>query len=98
MIGLASAVARPPGALEATCCRVQEPARPGLVLGPARRREGASCDKPFLLPASILGISDIRVKGTLTDTEPRQVQIRQVFAGHSHVTETGSRAGRTLHC
>src|SRR5262249_12900898 len=74
MVGPASAVARPFGAPEATCCRAQEPARPGLV-GPARSLEGASCDKAVLLPASILGITDIRVKGTLTDTEPRQVQI-----------------------
>ena len=29
----------------------------------------------LLLPASILGTADIRVKGTLTDTEPGQVQI-----------------------
>ena len=41
---------------------------------PCPQPEGASCGKPFLLPASILGITDIRVKGTLTDSEPRQAR------------------------
>src|SRR6516225_11851448 len=72
MVGPASAVACPVRRTGGPCSRAQEPARPGLVLGHARSFEGASCGKPFLLPASILGITDIRVKGTLTDTEPRQ--------------------------
>ena len=35
-----------------------------------------SCDKPRLLPASIIGITHIGVKGTLTDTESKQPWIR----------------------
>jgi hypothetical protein len=62
-------------ALEATSSRAQQPARPGLIVGPVRSPSMLAPASRTLLPASILGITDIKVKGTLTDTEPGQAQI-----------------------
>src|ERR1051326_624355 len=69
-------VARAMGAPEAICSRAQQPARPGLIVGPARGPSVRTAAGRSLLPASILGSTDIKVKGTLTDTEHRQARIR----------------------